>query len=199
MVPLFLPSILIGFSIIFNHPFWGFSPYFWKTYIITTIHTFWEHDLAWFNLPNYPAIHAHLFPISDGCHRFLIERRWCWHVSCIILQYRRANLAYIGTNSKVSNITCNVWIIQLIHIHTYTVSYIVPKISSVSDVSLATLMKKNINNALISEADGSCRRPGAEIRSKGTRSKELHWGVEGGQSAISIRWEAMNGAVERFN
>ena len=23
-------SILIGFSIIFTHPFWGFSPHFWK-------------------------------------------------------------------------------------------------------------------------------------------------------------------------
>ena len=31
-------SILIGFSLI-NHPFWGFSPYFWKHPIVeTTIH-----------------------------------------------------------------------------------------------------------------------------------------------------------------
>ena len=31
-------SILIGFSIV-NHPFWGFSPYFWKQPYISVLYT----------------------------------------------------------------------------------------------------------------------------------------------------------------
>lgn len=69
----------------------------------TNIYAFWEHDLA---LVQFAKLSSHLctviyyqclvslFPFSDGCQRFLIERRWRWHVSCIILQYTNAKMAY---------------------------------------------------------------------------------------------------------
>ena len=56
-------SILIGFSII-NHPFWGFSPYFWKQPYIDCLYFFGGLHFHHGRIIKVVVTHAMVFPSS---------------------------------------------------------------------------------------------------------------------------------------